>query len=433
MSREGGLDFDRIRDQVESRLHQLPHYRQRLAYTPIQRHPIWVDDERFDLDLHVRHVGLPSPGSDEQLKEFTGRISSQALNRDRPLWELWVVEGLSGDRFAVVAKVHHCLVDGVSGVGMLNALLSSTPDPTLGPIERWKPQPRPSTLEFLGDGATETARAGIDVVRTVGDALLNPRESVSALWETTRAGIETVGAGLTSPAVTPINRPIGTQRRVDWLSLDLAEVRGLRKRLDGSLNDVVLAIVSGAMRSFLRQRRVALKGLDFRIIVPVNTRLGPIDMSIGNRVSAWFLSLPLADRDPLRRFAKIRTQTRRLKKARTAIGIDRFLRFADWTGSTRLTFLGVNFVSMIHPYNLIVTNVHGPPFPLYMLGAPLLEFHPQVPLFEEQGLAVAAMSYAGKMSFGLTGDWDLLPDLSSVASAITESFDELRRAAENRA
>ena len=293
MSRDGGLDVDRIRAQVASRLHLLPHYRQRLAYTPIQRHPIWVDDERFDLNLHVRHMGLPTPGSDEQLKEFTGRISSQPLSRDRPLWELWVVEGLSGDRFAIVAKVHHCLVDGISGVGVLNALLNPTPDPAIGPVERWTPKPVPSTLDFLGDGAVETARASLDAVRTVGDALLSPRESVSTLWETTRAGIDTVSAGLTRPAQTPINRPIGTQRRIDWLTLDLAEVRGLRKRLDGSLNDVVLAIVSGAMRTFLRKRRVTLKGLDFRIIVPVNTRLGPIDMSIGNHVSAWFLSLPL--------------------------------------------------------------------------------------------------------------------------------------------
>jgi len=426
----GGLDMERICTYVASRLHLVPHYRQLLAYTPIQRHPIWVDDERFDVSYHVRHAALPQPGTEAQLKQLAGEIASQALDKARPLWELWFVEGLAEDRFAILAKIHHCMVDGVSGVGVLQTLLSPTPDATIEPAPRFRPRPAPELVDFLSDGVAEGARVTSSLVRTVGDSLLRPLETAEGLLDTANAGLQTLRSGFTPTADTPLNQPIGRQRRLDWRSLDLAEIRDLRKRLDGSVNDVVLTIVAGAVRQFLKQRRVKLKGLNFRVVVPVDTRSGPLDMSVSNQVAAWFLSMPVGERNPRRRFTRIREQTRELKRTNAARGIESFLRFADWSGSTRLTFWGVNLASVVRPYNLIVTNVHGPPVRLYLLGAPLIEFAPHLPLFENQGLAVAALSYLDRVSIGVSGDRDVVPDLDAFAAAIDYSFDELRAAAQ---
>jgi WS/DGAT/MGAT family acyltransferase len=425
----GGLDLVRMRAHIGSRLHTLPRYRQKLAYTSFQRHPIWVDDSRFDLHYHVRHVALPNPGGDAELKDLVGRVASQALDRAKPLWEIWFVEGLTGDRFAAIAKVHHGLVDGVSGVGVLTSLLSPTPDAEVEPAPAWKPRPPPGVVDFLSDGFVSSTEFSFSTVRTLADAVVNPRRTAGSVTEGAVAAWETLVGGLSRPPSTPINQPIGDQRRVAWKSLDLAEVRDLRKRLDGSINDVVLAIVAGGVRRLLRKRRVRLRGLDFRITVPVDMREGELDLDVGNKVSAWFVSLPLGERDPKRRFDRIRSQTRRLKQTKAADGIDLFLRMADWSGSTLLPSGLVNFVSVLRPYNMIVSNIHGPQVPLYLLGARLTEFFPHLPLFENQGLAVAAMSYLGKINFGLVGDWDLVPDLDEFADHLDEAIFELREAA----
>ena len=429
LSDAGGLDRDRMRAHIGSRLHTLPRYRQKLAYTFLQRHPIWVDDPRFDLRYHVRHAALPSPGRDAELKELAGRVASQALDRDRPLWEIWFVEGLTGDRFAAIAKVHHSLVDGVSGVSVLTSLLSPTPDAEVEPAPAWKPRPPPGVLDFLSDGLVTGTQSSVSTVRALADAVANPRRTAGSVTEGAVAAWETLKGGLSRPPSTPINQPIGDQRRVAWKTLDLADVRDLRKRLDGSINDVVLTIVAGAVRRLLRKRRVRVRGLDFRITVPVDMREGPLDQEVGNKVSAWFVCLPVGDPDPKRRFDRIRSQTRRLKRTKAADGIDLFLRLADWSGSTLLPSGLVNIVSVLRPYNMIVSNIHGPELPLYLLGARLTEFFPHLPLFENQGLAVAAMTYLGKIHFGLIGDWDLMPDLDEFADHLDEATAELREAA----
>jgi WS/DGAT/MGAT family acyltransferase len=424
----GGLDIERIRAHVESRLPLLPHYRERLAFTPLQRHPIWVDDDRFDLHYHVRHTGLPQPGSDDDLKEMTGRISSQQLDRGKPLWEIWFVEGLRGDRFAAIAKVHHSLVDGVSGVNVLTSLLSPSTDDTIEKAPRWKPRKPPGLVDFVTDGVAAGAEFGASALRVATDVISRPIETLDGVARGAVSAWETLAAGFTRPGSTPINRPIGDQRRVDWQTLDLVQIRDLKKRLDGTLNDIVLTVVSGAVRRLLKARRVPLRGLDYRVTVPVDMRAGTLDPEVSNKVSAWFLSLPVAERDPKRRFQKIRGETRRLKEANAADGVDFFLRFADWSGSSMLPSGFMGLVSVLRPYNLIVSNIHGPDFPLYLLGARLNEFYPHLPLFENQGLAVAAMSYLDRIYLGLIGDWDLMPDLSDFAGYLAESVEELRAA-----
>jgi len=425
----GSLDIERIRRFVASRLPALPHYRQRLAWTPLQRHPVWVDDASFDLAYHVRHTALPAPGRERQLEELAGRILSQQLDRAKPLWELWFVEGLEGGRFAMLGKAHHCMVDGVAGVGVMTALLSAAPDEEVPPPPRWRPRPAPGRLVLARDELLRRARTPLRAWDLLRDAVRRPERASAAVAEGAESVWQALSAGLRTPADTPLNRPIGTHRRVAWRVLDLDAVKEVKKGLDGTVNDVVLAVVAGALRRHLRRRRVALGKLDFRVVIPVSMRR-PGDRGSGNRVSALFLSLPLAERDPRRRFQRIRRETRRLKRSRAAEGIDLFARLADGLGSDWLTYWGVRLASAVRPYNLIVTNVPGPQRPLYLLGARLQELFPQLPLFERQGLGVAVMSYWGRVCFGLVADWDVVPDLGDLADDLDASFAELRRVAE---
>ena len=428
---QGGTpEIDRVREYLASRLHLVPRYRQRLAFVPVQGLPIWIDDARFDVGYHVHHAALPRPGGRKELQALTARIASQPLDRDRPLWEFWFVEGLADGGFALIVKVHHCMVDGVSGVGVMTALLSPTPETAFEPGPAWSPQPAPSALTLLADGVAGLAGAGAAALRAAGFALTRPLETSAGAARLAASAWHTVATGVPPLSSTPLNRPIGRGRRVDWRSLDLAVLRELRKRLDGTLNDVALSVVAGALSNYLRARRVSLRGLEFRVVVPVDVRSGDGDRGAANRVSAWFVTLPLGEKSPLRRFEKIREQTRQRKVSHAASAIDAFLRFADASGSTPLTALGVRFVTSLRPYHMIVTNVHGPMVPLYLLGARMREFHPLVPLFANQGLAIAMMSYDGRVHIGLNADWDAVRDLDALADSFETSLLELREAAE---
>ena len=420
------IGIERFRRYVASRLHLLPRYRQRLETSPVQGHPIWVDDEHFDLTRHVRCVGLPAPGRDAQLKELAAHIISQQLDLERPAWELWLIEGLRDGGFAIVAKVHHCMVDGVSGVNVLNVLFSPRAETEITDAPAWMPKPLPGWLDFLSDGIAETAERTVGTLRSLGSAVLSPLETVNHLVEMGRSGAATLNAGLRLPPDTPLNRSLSGQRRVEWCDLDLAEVKDLKKRLDGTVNDVVLTLVAGALRRTFQQRGVQVHSLDLRVIVPVDTRTGPASATAGNRVAAWFLDLPVSEPHAGKRFERVREQTRARKRSDAERGIDMFLRFADWLGSSRLPYWGVSLVQRLCPYNLIVTNVHGPPVPLYLLDARLESFYPTVPLFENQGLAIAVMSYVDRVSFGILADWDVFPDLRGVVDAIGASLEELR-------
>ena len=426
----GALKIALLRDHVESRLHLFPRYRKRLDFTPIQRHPIWVDDDCFNLAYHVRHTALPSPGDQQELNDLAGRIMSAQLDHKKPLWELWLIEGLEGGRFALLAKVHHCMVDGASGVDLLTALLSPARGETFAPPEPWSPQPAPSRLDLLSEEIRYSAGRPLAALRAVREALRRPEEASTRFTESAQAVWQALAAGLRVPPDTPLNRPIGTHRRLDWCSIGLAEVKNVKRNLHGTVNDVVLTVVTGALRKFLKARRVPLAKLDLRVAIPVNMRSSQDDMKAANRVSALFLSLPIAEHDPLRQFEKIRTETERLKRSGAAQGLDLFTRFMDWSRWDLLTYWGVRLVSAAHPFNMVVTNVPGPQFPLYLLGRPLEALYPHIPLFENQGMGVAVMSYLGTVCFGLTADWDLVPDLSVFARAIDSSFAELAAAAE---
>jgi WS/DGAT/MGAT family acyltransferase len=420
----GGLDVERIRAYIESRLHLIPRYRQRLGWTPLERHPVWVDDARFNVFYHVRHSALPRPGEIRQLKRLCGRILSQKLDLTKPLWEIWVVEGLEEGKFALVAKAHHSMVDGVSGMDLLTVLLSPTPEESFVPAPRWRPRPAPSTRELL---AAEAYRRSVSVlalgrsaVRTLGD----PRRALAAAWEGAVALAETLG-GATPASFTPLNPAIGPHRRFDWLRVDLDTVKAIKNRLGGTVNDVVLATVVGAIRRFLLGRGVRPDALDFRALVPVSIRGADEHGPPGNRVAQMLARLPIGERSPRRRYQKVVTLTTALKRSHQVRGSELIEELSDWTATGVLTTL-VRLAVRLRAYNIVVTNVPGPSMPLFLLGAPLRDAYPMVPLYANQGVGVALFSYAGGLFWGLNADWDAMPDLHDLIGALQEEFELLR-------
>jgi diacylglycerol O-acyltransferase / wax synthase len=427
---DGGIDVDRVREYLESRLHCIPRYRQVLAFTPLENRPVWVDDQHFSIHYHVRHSALPRPGDERQLKRLSARIMSQRLDRSRPLWEMWVVEGLAGgDRFAIIAKVHHAMVDGVSSVDLLTVMLSPEPATPFEPGPRWIPRPSPTPFELFGAEARRRLKApfeaALDLRHTV-DRLEDPRSGLQTALRATQSAI----SGMTRrPSKTPLNQPIGPHRRFDWTKMSLAEVKAVRHALGGSLNDVVLATVSGGVRRFLEGRHINVETLDFRVMAPVSMRAQSERGTLGNKVSAWMVDLPLSERDPARAIAKIRGTTEKLKSSGDAMGAEMLTRAVSWTPSTLLS-VGARLMTRALPFNLVVTNVPGPQIPIYLLGARMLENYGLVPLTDYLGLGIVLFSYDGTLTWGFNGDWDLLPDLHEFVVAIEESFAELQRAAQ---
>ena len=423
----GGIDIERIREFVASRLHSIPRYRQRLVFTPARQRPVWVDDDHFNLDYHVRHSALPRPGTAEQLKALIGRISSQALDRAHPLWELWVVEGLEeGRRFALISKIHHCMTDGVSGAELMTVLMSLSPTEEPGPVVPYVPRPAPSALELRRDDLVDLAVGPFQAARYVGRLL--GADHRGELGRALRGVYDLVASGIVPASETPLNRPIGPHRRFEYFAQDLAAVKAVKDKLGGTLNAVVLATVAGGIRRFLKRRRVDVARLDFRVTTPVSVRSEPGGEALGNRVSAWILPLPLAQADPEKRLAAIRATTRRLKESNQALGADLLSAVTEWTGTTLLS-LGTRLQTLGRPHNLIVTNVPGSQVPLYLLGAPLHEAYPIGPLFQNQAVIVALFSYAGRLFWGLNADAALLPDLADLRRDLEASFEELAGAA----
>jgi WS/DGAT/MGAT family acyltransferase len=428
-SATGGLDAARLARYGEAQLGQLPRYRQKLAFAPWSGRPVWVDDPHFDLDYHLRHTALPPPGRAEELKRLVGRVLSQPLDRDRPLWEMWLVEGLERDRFALLIKVHHCMMDGVAGASLLTTLFRADRDATIPRTVAWAPRKPPSPLRLVLDEAMDTAdtplalaRAAVGAVRAPAPTLRLARERMASVWDA-------LSTALHLPSATALERPIGPHRRVEWRVFELRQIKALAKQLGGKVNDVVLAIVTGAMRRFLERRGESLATIDYRVVVPVNMRSPSGEPSVANRDSAFFLSLPVTESNPLARFEAVRSETARLKSSHAADGIDFLGQLVDRTRSTWLTSVFANIALRVQPYNQIVSNVPGPQFPLYVLGARLLELYPMPPLFERQGLGTAVMSYDGRLCWCILADRDVVPDLDLLAGDVDAAFRELRGAA----
>jgi WS/DGAT/MGAT family acyltransferase len=420
---EGGIDMDSIRGLTESVLHRIPRYRQKLAWIPGENHAVWVDDPHFRLDYHMRHTSLPRPGTEGQLRRLAARIMEQPLDRSRPLWETWVVEGLEGERFAMISKIHHCMIDGAAGVDISQILQSPSPEREIGVAPRFIPRPHPSPDDLRSATRQRLATLPFRWMRNLVAFAREHDKPLAELSARVRATRDLLGWQLVRPSETPINGRVGPHRIVDWLTIPLQDVKAVRRALDCKVNDIVLTLVTNAIRDFMIRRQVRPEDLDFRVSAPVNVRRDEDSGRLGNRVSTWVVPLPLGEPDPLAQLAAIRETTLALKDSQQALGTEVVMSILDGLA--------------IHPpasmasrsINTIVTNVPGPPFPLYLLGAEMLECYPQVPLLENMGMTLGVLSYNGRMCFGFIADYDRVPDLADFSSLMQRSFDRLAAAA----
>jgi WS/DGAT/MGAT family acyltransferase len=423
---DGGIDANAIRDAYAAVLHRMPRYRQKIAWIPFARRAVWVDDPHFNLDYHVRHVSLPRPGGMAELERVASRVMEHHLDRAKPLWEIWIVEGLESDRFAIIAKTHHCMIDGASGVEMAQILLTPDPQARVGKPRRYVPRRRPRPFELLRD---EALRAASLPLRSAAGLLGLWRDAGDLRAElATRAGAvrDLFEVALRGTSETPLNGPLSPHRRFDWTSLSLGDARAIRKALGCTVNDVVLTTVTGALRSFLRGRGLRPESLRFRVSAPVSMRSQAERDAPGNRVSSWLVDLPIGEPDRREQLAAIHAETQRLKATKNALGIEMLMSAAEWAPAG-IVSLGARLAS--GPINAIVTNVPGPQFPLYMLGSRMLAMIPQVPLIEGIALGIALISYDGSLHWGFTADYELVPDLGLFVEAIERSFADLAEVA----
>ncbi len=407
-------------EQIRERLHLVPRYRHKLAFTVLDSgRPVWVDDPNFNLEYHVRHTALPTPGTWVQLQSLVARIFSQQLDRSKPLWEMWLIEGLKDDRFALITKTHHSLIDGIAGVDLATVLydLSREPPPIKHSGRAWQPHSEPGTVELVAAGLRGAVRIGMELAEGTIDAIMRPDHALARAREAAEGIGEIVWAGLNPAPPTPLNVPIGPHRRFVGVPNQLDDFKLVKNAFGGTVNDVVLAVVTGALRTFLISRGVHTEGLELRALVPVSVRGEAEHHTGGNRIVVMRGPLPVYIADPVQRLQFVSQAMAGLKESKQALGAEVISGAQNFAPPTILAQASrLNFSTRL--FNLIVTNVPGPQFPLYMLGREMLEAYPIAFLPENHALAIAIMSYNGQMNFGLLADFDAVPDLDLIGESI---------------
>jgi WS/DGAT/MGAT family acyltransferase len=431
---KNGLDYDRLVELVEQRISLVPRYRQKVRYVPGNlARPVWVDDTEFDVAYHVRRSALPRPGSDSQLTELVARLMSRPLDHTRPLWEMYLVEGLAKGRIAVVTKTHQAMVDGISAIDISQVILDVSPDPRPATEELWMPRPEPSDgqliIDAIGDAVTRPSEIADNVRAATGDALATVDKVVGMAGK-----FLTMARTATRPTPrTPLNVDISTQRRFTMARTELESYRRIRAAHGCSVNDVVLSVVAGALRNWLLSRgEPVTSSASVRAMVPMSVR-GEADVpssaasgSLGNRVSSYLVDLPVGEPSPVVRLHHVSHAMREHTSTGRNVGADTLVRIGGFAPPT-LHALGARAASGISKrfFNLVVTNVPGPQFPLYAAGARMLEMFPVVPLAKGQALAIGLTSYDGGVYYGFNGDRDAMPDVDVLAGLVDESLDEL--------
>lgn len=421
-----------LTEHVLSRLHLVPRYRQRLAHVPLdQGRPLWVDDPHFNPRYHIRHTALPKPADEAALRRLAGRLFSQRLDRSKPLWEIWLVQRMTGGRFALIAKTHHALVDGISGVDITTVLFDTSPEPTgvSRPPLPWTAKPLPGSAKLLGEALLERATVPAEMGRGTKALLRAPRRALGQVKDAVANVGATTLAGISAPAPpSPFNVDIGPHRRYTWVDGELAVFKAIKDALGGTLNDVVLASVSLALGRYLRGQGLDTRGLELKAMVPVSVRADSQRGALGNRVAAMWAPLPVGVQDPAECLARIREAMEHLKESGQAVGAQVLTSLAGFAPPTILS-QAARLQARQRYFNLVVTNVPGPQFPLYLLGRQLRRLYPVVPLARRQALGIAVMSYDGHLGFGLLGDYDALPDLETIARELKRAISALARAA----
>jgi diacylglycerol O-acyltransferase len=427
--------YTELLDTLRGRLHLVPRYRQKLSVPPAGTgRPLWIDDPSFSIEYHVRHTALPKPGSEDQLQRLAARIFSQQLDRSKPLWEVWMVEGLQDGGFALITKTHHALIDGIAGVDIAQVIFDLGPVPTEvpHPDEPWQPAPEPTAAGVLASGALGLLRTG---VRTAAAAVALASRPTEAL-RSARVAVEGLGevawAGLNAAPETPLNVEIGPHRRFLGVRSELADFKKVKDAFGATVNDVVLTVVAGALRRWLRSRGVRTEGLELRALVPVSIRTHDQRGTTGNRIAAMRGPLPVYIEDPLARLYAVKTAMDGLKESKQAVGAEVLANVQNFAPPTILAQASrLNFSTRL--FNLLVTNVPGPQFPLYVRGREMLDVFPVAFLPKRHALAIAIMSYNGRMNFGLLGDYDALPDIGVIGEGIEQALAELLALARGQA
>jgi WS/DGAT/MGAT family acyltransferase len=431
-----GFDYERLVHLIKERIAFVPRYRQRIRWVPGRlANPVWVDDEHFDIAYHVRRAALPKPGNDDQLHEFVARVQSRQLDRDRPLWEMYLVEGLSKKRFAVITKTHHAMVDGLGAVDIAQVILDTSRDPvstsaadaSTDPAGGWHPEPEPSWVELMAEAVVDNVRRPSAVVDAVRGGLTDVRSTAGRLAGAA-GGLFAAGLTAARPApVSPLNVPIGEHRRYATVDSDLDDYRRIRKAHGGTVNDVVLACVAGALRAWLLTRGESVTPYStVRVMVPVSVRGSEEKGVPGNRVASYLVDLPVGEPSPVMRLHQVSYRMKAHKETGQAVGAEALAGLAGFAPPT-MHALGARVASSMSKrwFNLVVTNVPGPQQPLYAGGARMLAAYPVVPLAKAQAVSIGLTSYDGGVYYGLNADREAMPDVEVLAACITDALAEL--------
>ena len=416
----------RLTAAIESRLDLVPRYRQRVQHVPLELgRPVWVDDPRFCVSEHVRQVSLPSPGTEESLQDLVAGLMSEHMDLTRPLWESWLVKGLTGGRWAMVNKTHHAMIDGISGADIIDVLLDRDPHPAVRTAPAWTPEAEPSPLRLASSALGDMVR---DPMQEVGQVLASALRAPRALARQTASelyGLAQVGEKVIWPE-SVLDGPIGPQRRWGWVRADLSEVKKVKNSLGGTVNDVILAAIAGGFRTFLAARGEAVDGRTVRTMVPVSMRTPEEHAQLGNQVSAVFADLPVGLSDPAKRLEAVTRQLSSLKSSGMAMGMDSMLNAADLVPGTLFAF-GARLAARLpqRAISTVTTNVPGPAVPMYLLGHRMTELFPYIPIGADIRITVGIVSYAGHLTCGVTGDFDAVPDLAVLCDGIECAIEEL--------
>ena len=413
---------------LAAKLSRVPRYRQGVRTVPLGLgRPVWVDDQRFDVRHHVRHAVVPGPGGDDALRGLVARILEQPLDLDRPLWEVWLVDGLEDGRWVLVAKVHHCMVDGIAGTDLLQLIFDQTPESVTDEPEPWSPDPAPSTSALIAGSVRGTVG---DTARfTLAQLGRLPRLASPRDWarrtDAMTASVLDLARQSTAITARSLNGPLGRRRRWAWTAADLSTIRRVRRALGGSVNDVALAVVTAGLRDLLAGRDQLTDRLVVRTLVPVSVRQSSERGQVGNQIATVLVDLPVGEPDPLARFNAVRRQMEDHKRVVVATDLRRVLSAGDLVAPAVLA-LGVRAARSAQPVaQAVATNVPGPPRPLYALGRRMISLHAHVPIAMGCRTAIGIFSYAGRMTFGINADFDGMPDVDVLADGIGRGLEEL--------
>jgi WS/DGAT/MGAT family acyltransferase len=418
--------IEAFRAHIDARLPRLPRYRQRVHLMPFGTgRPLWVEDTTFRLEYHVQHAALPAPGGMRELLNLVDRVIGQRLDRSKPLWELWLVEGMGDGRWAIVSKTHHAMIDGVSGVDLMTVLFDLEREVHDDAPPTWRPEPTPGAIDLLTAGAQGLVRNVLALSSSGVGMALHPQDTIRLTIDAVTALAETMKPLVDAAPKTPLNKKPGPHRRVAIVDTDLADYKLVKAASGGAtVNDVVLTAVAGALGRFLADRGMDTDDLELRACVPVSLRPESKKGALGNEIAIMMAPLPVGTKDPRARLAKVRASMEHLKSSKQAVGakvltsLENALPPAVLARASRLGFSS-------RLYNLLVTNVPGPQIPIYMVGRQLEELVPLAFLAPEHTLAIGIMSYHGHVTYGLIADADNVPDLDVLVRHLEESLAEL--------